>query len=265
MYNAFEIGLKYLKYYWQSSNGKGHGIHSPFIYRFVREVLSNKDRDHSGEDIERLRASLKKDSTRITIEDFGAGSAVSASRERSIGQIARSAAKPRKYGQLLYRIVRFNKPAILLELGTSLGISTAYLALGNPEGSVTTLEGATELARRARSNLDSLGITNVEIVEGNFDKTLLSVLETMPQVDLAFIDGNHRQEPTLRYFQLLLFKTHEDSVLVFDDIHWSSEMERAWSYIKDHPRVTCTVDLFFVGLVFFRKEFKEKQHFTIRY
>ncbi|HNR16193.1 MAG TPA: SAM-dependent methyltransferase, partial [Chitinophagaceae bacterium] len=87
----------------------------------------------------------------------------------------------------------------------------------------------------------------------------------IPFIDFAFIDGNHRQEPTERYFNQLLPKMHHESILVFDDIHWSSEMEQVWKTIKDHPSVRCTVDLFFIGVVFFRDEFREKQHFSIRF
>ena len=128
-----------------------------------------------------------------------------------------------------------------------------------------TMEGSKEIAEVAKKNFANLEIRNIEITEGNFDNTLSSVVRGLSSVDFAFIDGNHRQEPTERYFKELLAKTNNDSILVFDDIHWSREMEDAWKTIKNNAAVTCSIDLFFIGIVLFRKEFKEKQHFAIRF
>jgi predicted O-methyltransferase YrrM len=127
------------------------------------------------------------------------------------------------------------------------------------------MEGAAAVAAVAKRNFKALGINNIQIVEGNFDNTLPKVLQTAPQVDLAFVDGNHRKQPTIDYFNLLLQKCNEGSILIFDDIHWSAEMEEAWAAIQAHPQVTLTIDLFFIGLVFFRKEQKVKQHFIVRF
>jgi predicted O-methyltransferase YrrM len=127
------------------------------------------------------------------------------------------------------------------------------------------MEGAREIGHVAKQNFNKLQLTNIELIEGNFDETLADVIRDLPSVDFAFIDGNHRQEPTETYFQQLLLKTNNGSILVFDDIHWSREMESAWETIKENEAVRGTVDLFFIGIVLFRKEFKEKQHFTLRF
>lgn len=199
------------------------------------------------------------------IEDFGAGSRVDSHKQRKVSAIAKAALKPKKFGQLLYRIVKYYQPKTILELGTSLGITTSYLASGNTYAKVITMEGAASVANVARKNFTSLDLKNIELVEGNFDITLPSVIQRKDVIDLAFIDGNHRKEPTLNYFNQLLSKTNEQSILIFDDIHWSEEMEEAWNEIKQHASVTLTIDLFFIGLVFFRKENKVKQHFEVRF
>ena len=162
-------------------------------------------------------------------------------------------------------MVNYYRPRTILELGTSLGITTSYLASGNPAAIVTTMEGAKEVAAVARKNFATAGLQNTSIIEGNFDDTLAQVVQDLGSVDCCFIDGNHRREPTERYFQQLLPITHNDSILIFDDIHWSREMEQAWETIRNHPSVRCSVDLFFIGIVFFREEFHEKQHFCIRF
>lgn len=265
MGKKLKAALKYLHYYFTAQNGKGHGIHSPFVFDFVINVLNDPKKYYAYEQVEDMRDELLRDRHVIEVEDMGAGSTVSKTRQRRIGDIARYAAKPKKFGQLLFRIVNYYQPSTIIELGTSLGITTAYLATANTALPVITLEGASSVAEEAGNNFAALGLQNVRVIEGNFDHTLTKVMDIVSEVGLVFIDGNHRKEPTLRYFHQLLEKVNADSILIFDDIHWSEEMEDAWAGIKDHSAVTATIDLFFIGIVFFRKEFKEKQHFVIRY
>lgn len=265
MYSPFRIAQKYLHYYIRAANGKGHGIHSPFVYDLVRNVLMDRKEYPEYKEVERLRGLLLKDNTVLEVEDMGAGSASGASRQRSVASIARHAAKRKKWAQLLFRIVRHYGALNIVELGTSLGISTSYMALANIHARIVTGEGSRQVAQFARRNFDALKLQNIQLAEGNFDDTLNDMLAQLPQVDLAFIDGNHRLEPTLRYFNQVINKTHSASVIILDDIHWSEEMENAWATIQQHPSVKLTVDLFFFGLVFFNEDIKVKQHFTIRF
>jgi len=263
MYSLPQLALRYLRYQLRASNGKGHGMHSPFVFDFITRVLNDRTEYPAYSKIEALRSRLKKNKEIIRVEDFGAGSVYRSEHQRSIGSIARHAAKPAKYGQLLHRMVRHYQPVNLLELGTSLGVTSAYLAAGSPTAKLVTMEGAPEIARRASANLASLELDNVRVIEGNFENTLPAFLQSAGVIDLAFIDGNHRKAPTLRYFELLLSHQGNDSIFIFDDIHWSREMEEAWSEISGHPAVRCSIDLFFIGIVVFRKEFREKQRFGL--
>lgn len=264
MYGRFKLALKYLHYYLTAANGKGHGTHSPFVFEFITKLLNDKRHYPEYDSVETLRKRLQHDKSILSVRDFGAGSATGTNRQRSIASIARNVAKPRALGQLLFRMARHYQPNTLLELGTSLGITTAYLSLARPGARVVTMEGANEIAAVAQRNFEALQLYNIEIREGNFDETLAAVIEELPRIDFAFIDGNHRREPTGRYFQQMLPKLHNDSVLVFDDIHWSREMEDAWKSIREHAAVRCSIDLFFIGIVFFRQEFRDKQDFVIR-
>jgi predicted O-methyltransferase YrrM len=259
--------------------------------------------------IEELRGRLLRDHRVLRIEDMGAGSVYAGDagaaervgdgatgvgdersgarmRMRKISDIARRAAKPSRLGQLLFRIAHHYQPATVLELGTSLGLSTAYLATGAPGARVISMEGSGPIIETAAENLRSLGVY-AELLQGNFDVLLEPLLERIGiacspsrsalaerggkppaaagPVELAFVDGNHRYEPTLRYFHLLMAHMSAPSVLIFDDIHWSADMERAWAAIRTDSRVYMTIDLFFIGLVFLRDEFKVKQNFTIRF
>jgi Methyltransferase domain len=265
MYSKWRLTTKYLKYFFTSTNGKGHGIHSPFIYQFVRNVLNDKKDYPEYEKVEMLRKRLLSDPSVLAIDDFGAGSKVNNTNKRTVASIAKNTAKSKKFGQLLFRIVKEYKPETILELGTSLGITTSYFSLANKFSNLTTIEGAKEIADVAKKNFDTIGLQNINITQGNFDDTLPATLSSLTSLDFAFIDGNHRREPTERYFSQLLSKTNNESILVFDDIHWSKEMEEAWGTIKAHPSVRCTIDLFFIGIILFRQEFREKQHFCIRF
>ena len=265
MYSLPQLSLRYLQYWFRAANGKGHGMHSPFVFDFITHVLNDQTIYPAYKEVEELRNKLKQDHQVIRVEDFGAGSVYQAEKQRSIRSIARHAAKPAKYGQLLHRIVRHYKPSTIVELGTSLGITSAYLAIAVPGSSLVTMEGAREIAHKAKANFKSLGLDNISLIEGNFEETLPGYLRSAGTVDLAFVDGNHRKEPTLRYFKQLLDHHTNDSIFIFDDIHWSAEMEEAWEQIKQDSAVRCSLDLFFIGIVVFRKEFREKQQFEIRF
>jgi predicted O-methyltransferase YrrM len=265
MYSKTRLALKYIQYYLTAPNGRGHGVHSPFVFEFIQKVLNDTSRCPAYEQIESLRRQYLENHTLLTVEDLGAGSFVSNTNKRSISSIARYAVKSKKIGQLLFRMVQFYQPRLILELGTSLGITSAYLARGNPSAKLITIEGADAIAAVAEESFRVLGLSNVKLKKGDFENILPAVLDGISAVDLAFIDGNHRLEPTLRYFNLLLSKAGNDSVMIFDDIHWSRQMEEAWETIKAHEAVRCTIDLFFIGIVFFRREFRERRHFVIRF
>lgn len=265
MYSAFQLAKKYFNYYFRAQNGKGHGVHSPFVFDFIIHVLNDKKKYECYSKIESLRKQLLTKNTTIEVEDFGAGSAVIPFKNRKIKDIANSSLKRKKYAQLLLRIARYYQSKNIVELGTSFGISTCYLASANKNSKVTTFEGAHHIANIAIDNFKQAGLNNIELIEGNFEKTLPEIIDKIENVDLLFIDGNHRKKATLEYFDIFLKKSNTQSIFIFDDIHWSEEMEEAWKLIQQHDSVTLTIDLFFIGLVFFRKDFKVKQHFTIRF
>lgn len=266
MYSPLQLGYRYFSYLLQAANGKGHGIHSPFVYDLVTLVLNDdKNRYYCYAPIEGLRQQLLKSHTELQIIDLGAGSRTADSNTRTIGSIARSALKPAKYGQLLFRLANYMHAQTIMEVGTSLGITTAYLACSNSRAKVFTLEGVPDIVKTAQQHFEQLGLQNIRLIAGNFDETIPIALPQIGTIDMAYLDGNHRLEPTLRYFDQIFPFLHPKSLVIFDDIHWSAEMEEAWEAIKADPRVTLTIDLFFIGLVFFDKAFKQPQHFTIRF
>lgn len=265
MYSAFQLAKKYFNYYIKAQNGKGHGVHSPFVFDFIIHVLNDKKIYPCYLKIELLRKKLLNDATNIEVEDFGAGSAVIPFKNRIVKDIAASSLKKKKYAQLLFRIAKYYQSKNIIELGTSFGITACYLASSNPDSKVFTFEGANHIAKIASDNFTQLGLKNIKLIEGNFEKTLPLVNGKIKGIDLLFLDGNHKKKATLEYFDLFLKKAVDHSIFIFDDIHWSREMEEAWNLIQQNDSVTLTIDLFFIGIVFFSKDFKVKQHFTIRF
>ena len=255
----------YIQYLLRARNE--HGLHSPFAFDlYTRTIRVNDSTNERFSDIQALRRTLRQRRDIITITDFGAGSKINSSNQRTIGDIARHTQKPDRFGRLLYRLTDRFKASTVLDLGTSLGLTTAYLAraANQYQGQVITFEGCPETAAVARQNLTQLEASNVRFVVGNLNTTLAAQVDALSRIDLAFFDANHRYEPTIDYFETCLRKAHNDTVFVFDDIHWSAEMEQAWETIKAHPTVMGTIDLFAVGLVFFRRE-QPKQHFVLRF
>jgi predicted O-methyltransferase YrrM len=265
VYNSLQLARKYILYYLTAFNSKGHGMHSPFVFDFILHVLNNKSNYRPPALIEQLRQELLHDDRTLQIEDMGAGSRIHTTKEKRVLQLAATALKPKKYAQLLFRLAKHYHPQTIIELGTSLGITTSYLSVANPGARLITIEGSEAIRQVAQENFQKLGLPHIQSLRGNFDVLLPGVLQEFATVDLGYIDGNHRYVPTMNYFRQFLEKAHNDTILVFDDIHWSKEMESAWKEIQQHPSVRCTIDIFFLGFVFFRKEFKERQHFEIRF
>lgn len=258
--------VDYFQFYSRSNPASGHGIHSPFTYRFAREVLGDKTHYPDYQTWYGWRKELCQDKTILPIVELGAGSATAPDRSfRSVSDLARRVAKPVRAAKLLYRIANYYQPDGVVELGTSLGLSTAFFSLACPSASIFTVEGNQAIAATAASNFERWKLRNIHLITDHFDHALPALLSQLSSVDLVFLDGNHQEEPTLRYFEQLLTKKRPDSVFIIDDIYWSPAMKAAWQTIKQHPEVRCTIDLFQFGLVFFKEEFKEVCHFSIRF
>lgn len=241
-----------------------HGLHSPFVYKLVDEVIYDFSDKKSYHNIEEARKRLLNDKRQITVTDLGAGSHLNNNREKKVSDIAKNALKSPRLAQLIYRLVANQQPNNIIELGTCLGTTTLYLQQAAPHANVYTLEGCPQTAATAAEIFKQEGANNIQQLIGNFDDTLKPLIDNLPQLDFVYVDGNHQKEATLRYFEWCLPKVHQDTLLIFDDIYWSGGMKEAWAAIKAHPQVTVTVDLFWIGLVFFKKG-QAKEDFKIRF
>ncbi len=244
---------------WQATNK--HGVHSPFVYDLVTKCFNVKTDSKAVKSLAYYRSILSKNKDTIFVTDFGAGSRVFKSNNRKISAIAKNAGISNKKAKLLIKVVNYFKPNTILEIGTSLGIGTYSLFLGNRIANITTLEGCPETSKVAKNQLLDFGVNTINFVQGDFSNTLIEVLND--QYDFIYFDGNHQKEATIEYFEKCLLYINNKTIFVFDDIYWSKGMTDAWNYIKNHPKVTVTIDVFYFGIVSFRKE-QEKQHFVIR-
>ena len=249
----------YLKYLAKATNR--HGVHSPFVYDFLDHCLYNKTTYPAYDRLKKNRRTLLQNHHKITITDFGAGSRIFTSNTRKISAIAKHAGIPFKKQKILFRLVHYFKPKTIIELGTSLGLATTAMSLGNPKATITTVEGCAATLQVAKKQFAAFNLTNILPINAKFEDFFKT--QKSQNWDFMYIDGNHTKEHTLAYFTWALKHVHNDSVLIFDDIYWSKSMTEAWQQIKEHPKVTVSIDTFFWGLIFFRKE-QKKQHFTIR-
>ena len=250
----------YLKFIWNSTNA--HGVHSPFVFDLVRNCFYDKTNYPEYSVLEDYRNSLLQNKNEIEVTDFGAGSRVFKSNTRVINQIAKNAGISPERAKLLFRIVNYFQPKSILEIGTSLGLATSALAL-NDIAAITTLEGCPETMNQCQLQLQKFNINNVTCVNIEFSKQLKTYNLQPTTYNLIYFDGNHSKQATLEYFELLLPTIDNETVWIFDDIHWSQEMEEAWEIIKQNPKVTVTVDTFQWGIVFFRNE-QVKEDFIVR-
>ncbi|TGV04403.1 O-methyltransferase [Flavivirga rizhaonensis] len=251
--------IQYIKFLVKSTNQ--HGVHSPFVFNLVTKCFYDKTNYDAYKHILNYIKDLLKNRTSITVSDLGAGSQVMKQKERSISSMAKNAGSTNKRAKLLYRLVNYFNPKTILELGTSLGISTHVMSLADQETKITTIEGCPNISEFSKANFKKSNLSNIDIKTGDFNNVINQLLPN--NYDLVFFDGNHQKEATLEYFETLLQTTNNGSIFIFDDIYWSKGMTEAWESIKQHPKVTVTIDTFFWGFVFFRKE-QVKEHFVIR-
>ncbi|WP_395050620.1 O-methyltransferase [Flavobacterium sp.] len=251
----------YLKFLWNSKNE--HAVHSPFVFNLVTKCFYDTKSKPEYQVLKNYRDSLLKNKNTIEVTDFGAGSKVFKSNTRQIAKIAKTAGITRKRAELLFRITNYFQPDNILEIGTSLGLATSALALGNPKAKIITLEGCPETAKITQEQFGKFGLTNVNFLVKKFDSYFSDFKLQTLNFKLIYFDGNHSKSATLDYFELLLPTISNESVWIFDDIHWSKEMEEAWEIIKNYPKVIVSIDTFQWGIVFFRKE-QLKENFVIR-
>jgi len=258
--NRIRITFKFILHFLTAKNTLGFGVHSPYVFHFTKFVIYNRGSYYIFSAIEKMRLSLKNDKRILNFVDFGTGDKSNI----SIAEITAKSMKSAKYGQLLYRLSDYIQARKILELGTSLGLTTSYLAASSSISKVVSLEGSQQIADVALENFKHLEIKNIKIIVGNIDQTLSNVLKEFDYLDLIFIDANHKYQALINYFEQGLTKINTDSIMVIDDIYWSSDMERAWKVIKENPLVMSTIDLFELGIVFFNSDLNKK-HYKMRY
>lgn len=257
---------EFLRYKFFSGHSKGHGIHSPFIYDVVSRVFWNKTDEAVVSKIEKARKELERDKRLIMVNDLGAGSVKNkvASSSRRVSDIAKYSSVPEKYGKLLSNLANEFGGAGIIELGTSLGISSMYMAASCPESKTDTIEGCMETAKLAEDTISNTGIGNIRVHHGSFENILPALLEREDAPGLVFIDGNHRKEAVLNYFNIIAENSDPMTLVVLDDIYLTPDMKDAWKMIREHSKVTVTLDIHRMGLVFFRKGINSN-HFVVRY
>lgn len=241
-----------------------HGIHSPFVYNLVEKYLYKDIDSGISLPIENIRTTLLNDNRIIAFEDFGAGSKKVKTINPKVKNLAKNSLKPKKYAKLIGQIAQYIHAQSIIELGTSLGTTSLYISRLNTNAKIYTLEGSPHIAKIAQQQFDKLQATNIQLIVGNFDQEFPKLLEKQIKPDLIFIDGNHTYKATIRYFEMALDYCHPSTLFIFDDINWSDGMKQAWAEIKKHPKVSISMDFFYLGVVSINPSFS-KEEFIIKY
>ena len=250
--------IRYLQYFLKAKGA--NSIHSPFVFELYNKVITDNARFYDFGAIEKLREQLLYSKEVIETIDFGAGEG--GAKIRKISEITKTTSIPASKGRILFRLVNHMQPKILVEMGTSLGISTLYLSKAVPDAKIVTMEGSQNIAKVAFKNFSILKARNIKLVTGKFGETLPLVIKELDKADFVFFDGNHRKEATFEYFKTFLPLASNKCVFVFDDIRWSDGMYEAWNEIIKEPNVTVSIDLFSFGIVFLNLQ-QAKEDFVL--
>lgn len=258
--NRFYQLIQYIKHLFTARNTKGFGVHSPFLFHFTTNIIRGEHAYYCFRDIEKVRKTLLECTDIIDKKDYGTGR----SKRLKVSSIARTSLGTSRELQLLYRIINQYKFKQVLELGTSLGISTAYMASVNSTLKCISIEGCKQTAEIAKQTFNQLNLNNIDLLVGNIDEKLPQVLTSSDKIDFVYMDANHTQEATCRYFELILPRLSENAIVVIDDIYWSKDMQQGWQKICAHQAVTSTINLFQFGIVFVKPDL-HKKHYKMRF
>jgi predicted O-methyltransferase YrrM len=253
--------FSYLKFFWKSKNE--HGVHSPFVFELVTKCFYDKKKYPEYKLINEYRNKLLANNNTLEVTDFGAGSKVFNSNTRKISLIVKNAGISAKKALLLYRIVQYFKPDTVLEIGTSVGLAISAISVASSNSKITSLEGCKQTQTVAKNMFQEFGWENTQFITTEFSVFFKNPDLKTKKYQLIYFDGNHSKKATLDYFEQLLPTVSNESVWIFDDIHWNKEMEIAWEIIQKRAEVSVSIDIYQWGLVFFRKE-QRKEHFVIR-
>jgi predicted O-methyltransferase YrrM len=255
------LAVEFIKYQLEAKGR--YRIHSPFVYEFVSQVLLTPYESSHQKTLRDFRSSLKNNHEKINFKDFGAGSK-RLNETRSVREIYLNSATQGKYGQILYAMTKHYQPQNILEFGTSLGVGTLSMHLGNSNALIDTVEANEEVYSLAKMNLHTFSehASNIHFHPTTFDQFIVKSL--VKTYDMIFIDGHHDGTALLDYLDKLVPFTHNQTLIVLDDIRWSESMYDAWKQCQTRHEFHVTLDLFSFGIVIPRKE-QEKQHFVIRY
>jgi predicted O-methyltransferase YrrM len=236
--------------FWYKS-GTIYNIQSPFVYDFLNHVMDTEKEFYIYQKLEAIRLLLLKDNRKLVNEDYGAGSKIKTHTDSvTVSEIAKKSLSGPSKCRILFNAVSYLNPETILEAGTSLGLSSAYMASARRASILITLEGNRDIAGIAGETHEYVGLTNIEILTGKFEDTLEPALKKINKIDLVYLDGHHSFGPTMQYFNAIINHAHSKTVIILDDIYWSEDMESAWNAIKMHPEVSLTIDIYNLGFVF---------------
>ena len=252
--------FSYLNYYLKAKTV--YNIHSPFVYDFILNVMDTDKEYYCYNALENIRKALLRNETEIDFVDYGAGNHQG---PRKVSEIAGSSLSSKAQCRLLFNLISSYKPKTVLEFGTSLGLSTMYMAKAIGHGSIYTMEGNPDSLLIASEIFGQYHTENINAYQGNFDSILESILERIKKIDMVFLDGNHRGQSTSDYFEKCKPYLSDDAIIVVDDIYWSPDMKGAWKRIIKDNDVSISIDLFDMGIVFLNQKFSKEHHVLIDY
>lgn len=257
----YQLFKYFLKFYSKATTI--YRLHAPFVYQLANYVLEDNRTFYSFPIIEGFRKQLLRSKDEVEIKDFGAGSKIFSGNKRKVKHLAKYTAISHQAGKMLFRLIQFTKPKNMVELGTSIGVSALYQASAALKSKFITLEGSPEVAALAKKNFQAHGLSWIDVRSSDFDTGLPVVLEELHRLDYIFMDGNHTKAANFRYFNMILPYLNSDSLVIIADIYWSQDMQELWESLIRHDKVTLSVDFYHFGVLFFKKEFRQKEHFAL--
>ncbi len=230
-------------------------VDSPLVYQLCLDIQSAHDAKTQFKKIEDKRAQLLMDNTLINVQSLGSQSKVNRSEIRSIRQIALSSVSPRNKCELLYGLVKTTKAKTVLELGTSLAISTAYVAAVDRVDYIKSVEDSSKIHSY---NENLAHNSKINMIQSDFQSYIENELNNKAKYDCIVLDGRHDEIATISYVNQLINLLNPNGIIIVDDIYWSNGLMNAWKTLRNDYRYNLKIDLFYYGVLSNQASIKEE-------
>ena len=219
----------------------GHGVHSPFVFDLITTVIEEKRFYYCYERLKLVRESLLENRDRVVFNNRG----------YTVNEFLKRFCFSEREDMLLFRLANRFQPRTIYIHGCDLGLAPLYLTSWSEGAVCTVIESEPSLAAIAQKTIVEHPSASIDFhTSFNPENTENRIFDFIVLGKTFSIDA----------FESFLPYINDNSIIVISDIHSSEKNRKIWKRICVAPKVTVTIDLYSLGIVFFNPKLHRKTY-----